>query len=167
MTSKKTRLIVYTALFAAMTTVITMLHIPIGNGYIHVGDTIIHMGATILPFPFGIFAGAIGGTLSDIFSGYAIYAIPTLIIKSINALCFYIPFKAHKKIISVRSVISVTISSFATIVGYFFAEWILYNKAAAIVYLPRCYIQPVASFVVFIMLGLAFDRIRLKDRVKL
>ena len=167
MNNNKTRRIVYTGLFSAIVCVVTMLHIPAGNGYIHVGDAIIYLGAVMLPFPFGVFAAGIGGTLSDLLSGFAIYAIPTFIVKSLNALCFYIPFKMHSKIVTSRSIIAVVVSSFVTIGGYFLAEWVIFGKAAAIAYLARCYVQPLSSLIVFILLGISFDKIKLLNKINL
>ena len=166
MRNNKTRKLVYTGLFAALVCVVTLIHVPVGNGYIHVGDAVIYIGATILPFPFGIFAGAIGATLSDLFSGYAIYAIPTFIVKGLNAMCFYVPFKAHEKIVTPRTIMASVVSAFVTITGYLIAEWILFGKAAALGYLPRCFVQPLASTIVLVLLGTALDKARIKDRIK-
>jgi len=168
MDSKSTKRIVFTGLFAGLIFVsIRFFYIPVGNGLIQVGDSIIYMGAIILPFPFGILSGAIGASLSDMLSPFAIYAVPTLIIKSINAMCFYIPFKHRSKIITVRTIVAVIFSSLVTVVGYFFAEWILFGKAAAFVTIPRSFIQAGGSFVVFVFLGLAFDKVGLLKRIKL
>jgi len=169
MDSKNLKRIIYTGLFAALTCVsILILHIPVGNGIVHVGDAIIYLGAIILPFPYGIIAGGIGGSLSDLLDGYAIYAMPTLIIKSINALCFYVPLKAHSKIISARTIIAVIVSSFVTIIGYYFVAVILFG--GFVTQLPNLLsnaVQASGSFVVFVILGLAFDRAGLKKRIKL
>ena len=167
MANRKIRLLVYTALFAAITTVMTLLHVPVGNGYVHVGDAVLYLGAIILPFPYGIFAAAIGEGLADVFSGYVIYLGPTLIVKSLNALCFYIPFKKHKNIVTLRTIIAICVSSVITVVGYFIAEWLLFNKAAALAYLPRCYVQPLASLIVFVVVGTALDQTNLFKRIKL
>ena len=88
---KKLRNMVYTGLFAALICLTTafILHIPVGNGYIHLGDSFIYLAACMLPMPYGILAAAIGGSMADLLSGYAIYAIPTAIIKSMLAGCFY------------------------------------------------------------------------------
>jgi len=168
MTKNKTRRVVYSGLFAGLIFLaIRFLYVPVGNGIIQVGDSIIYLGAIILPFPFGIFSGAIGASLSDLTSPFAIYTIPTLLIKSINSLCFYIPFRKNAKIISLRTIIAVVVSSLVTVVGYFFAEWILFGKAAAFLTIPRSFIQAGGSFAVFILLGIALDRVKLLKRINL
>ena len=89
MNSKNTLRIVFTGLFAALVCVaILIFHVPVGNGIVHLGDAFIYLGAIILPFPFGIFAGAIGGSLSDLLDGYAIYAFPTLIVAELALLLY-------------------------------------------------------------------------------
>ena len=169
MNSKKTLRIVFTGLFAALVCVaILIFHIPVGNGIVHLGDAFIYLGAIILPFPFGIFAGAIGGSLSDLLDGYAIYAFPTLIVKSLNALCFYIPMKSHSKIISIRTIIAAVVSSIITVVGYYFVAVILYGGfKTQLAVIPGNIIQAGGSLVVFLILGLALDKAGILKKVQL
>ena len=105
MNSKKLGKLVFTGLFAAMICVTTafILHIPAANGYIHIGDSIIYIAACILPLPYGVAAAGIGGAMADLISGYPIYIIPTLVIKSLNALCFYVLGK-HEKMLCFKTV---------------------------------------------------------------
>ena len=95
----KLRIIVFTGLFAALVCVLTMLHIPVGNGYIHVGDSLIYLSSMLLPFPCGMIAGGIGGGLSDLFSGYLAYVIPTFVIKVLNSLLIYIIARRSQPVI--------------------------------------------------------------------
>lgn len=80
MMEKESRLrhMVLTGLFAALICLTTafILHIPVGNGYIHLGDSFIYLAACVLPMPYGIIAAALGGSMADLLSGYAIYALP-------------------------------------------------------------------------------------------
>lgn len=163
----KLRITVFTGLFAALVCVLTMLHIPIGNGYIHVGDSLIYLSSMLLPFPCGLISGGIGGGLSDLFSGYAIYFLPTLIVKSINSLVVYLIVKRDGKIINVRSVSAVIISGIVTVLGYYLVAVILYGGfGAQLGTIPGNIIQAIGSAVIFIILGLAFDAAKLKDRLK-
>lgn len=163
----KLRIIVFTGLFAALVCVLTMLHIPIGNGYIHVGDSLIYLSSMLLPFPCGLIAGGIGGGLSDLFSGYPVYFLPTLIVKAINSLVIYIVAKRDGKIINVRSVLAVIISGIVTVFGYYLVAVILYGGfKAQLATIPGNIIQAIGSAVIFIVLGLAFDAAKLKDRLK-
>ena len=78
----------FAAMFAALTALfITLIHIPYGEtGYIHLGDAVILLCAAVLPAPYAIPAAAVGGGLADLFSGFPLYIIPTVIIKSLMAL---------------------------------------------------------------------------------
>ena len=68
-TNRQLRLMILTALFAAMTFALTFsVRIPMpSGGYIHLGDAMIYLSACILPFPYAIAAAGIGGAqISDI-----------------------------------------------------------------------------------------------------
>ena len=81
------KLIAITAMCAALVTVTTaFIKIPSPLGYSHAGDSMIYLAASILPGPFGIIASSIGGALADLISGYPHWAIPTAIIKALNAV---------------------------------------------------------------------------------
>lgn len=164
----KLRIIVFTGLFAALVCVLTMLHIPTNNGgYIHIGDSLIYLSSMLLPFPCGLIAGGIGGGLSDLFSGYPVYFLPTLIIKAINSLVIYIVAKRDGKIINVRSVLAVIISGIVTVFGYYLVAVILYGGfKTQLATIPGNIIQAVGSAIIFIVLGLAFDTAKLKDKLK-
>ena len=67
--SANVKLITLTAIFAAMTYVLTaFLHIPTAKGYIHIGDAVIFIAACILPKPYAAASAAIGASLSDALS---------------------------------------------------------------------------------------------------
>ncbi len=161
------RTIVFTGLFAALICILTMLHIPVGNGYVHVGDSLIYLSGMILPFPCGLIAAGIGGGLSDLFSGYPVYVLPTLIIKALNSLVIYIAAKRTEKIINFRSVSAVILSGLVTVFGYYLAAVILYGGLKAqVATIPGNIVQAVGSALIFIVLGLAFDAAKLKEKLK-
>ena len=62
--TNKLLLLVLSALFAAMITVMTafLFHIPIGvnGGYLHFGDALIYLAASMLPTPYACIAAAVG-----------------------------------------------------------------------------------------------------------
>ena len=63
------------------------------KGYINLGDAIVLLCAFLLPPSYAFFAAGIGSMLADIFSGYAVYAPATFIIKGLMALAAYFIFK--------------------------------------------------------------------------
>lgn len=170
MKKSKLRLIVLTGLFAAIIFVFTFtfkIPSPFGHGYIHIGDSMNYLASCILPFPFGIIAGSIGGALSDLVGGYFVYILPTLIIKAFNSSCFYLLHSRGKKIISVRSIIAVILSSFVTIFGYGFVSVILYGTAGFVANLGENAVQAAGSLIVFIIIGITFDKTELTEKINL
>lgn len=84
MNDKKTKSIIYTALFAALVCVATFsIKIPsvVTNGYVHLGDGFIFIAVILLGKKNGALAGAIGASLADMLGGYSHYILPTFIIK--------------------------------------------------------------------------------------
>ncbi len=161
MNSKKLGKLVFTGLFAAMICVTTafILHIPAANGYIHIGDSIIYIAACILPLPYGVAAAGIGGAMADLISGYPIYIIPTLVIKSLNALCFYVLGK-HEKMLCFKTVTASDVSCIVTVVGYYAAAVILYGNPAAQFFntVPANIIQGAASGALFCAAAFMLDK---------
>ncbi len=83
----KLRKLIITALMTALTMVATMsIKIPsVTGGYIHPGDSIVILSGIILGPIYGGLAAGIGSMLADVFSGYASFALATLIIKGFAA----------------------------------------------------------------------------------
>lgn len=161
---KTTKNICFSAMFAAMIFGLTMLHVPIGaGGYIHVGDAVIYVSAMLMGGPWAFISAAIGAACADIISGFAVYAIPSAIIKILIAVPFVMISKKTSKILSIRSAIFTVISGVITVLGYFIADLILYREGA-IADLPANIIQAAGSAVVFIILAFALDRAGIKQR---
>ena len=81
-----TRFLCLTAVMAAITCIATMvIQIPIPLGYAHLGDAFILLTVLFIGRKSGIWAGGIGSALADLLTGYAYWAIPTFIIKSLMA----------------------------------------------------------------------------------
>jgi uncharacterized repeat protein (TIGR04002 family) len=162
--------ITYTAIFTAiiiLATSVLKFSTGLGEGYIHLGDSMIYLSACLLPFPYCLIAGALGGALADIVSGFAIWSIPTMIIKMLNVLPFALMCRKHKsnKILSKSIVLITIISGVITILGYFVAECILYSVASATLSLIGNTIQAVASGIIFIIIATSLDKINLKSKL--
>lgn len=160
----------YTAIFTAIILLSTMLitfSTGLGEGYIHFGDCFIYLTACVLPFPYCLVASALGGALADILGGYAIWAIPTAIIKTLIALPFALVCKKEKseKILNKRIALMPIVSGIITILGYFAAECVLYSVASATLSIIGNSIQAVASGILFYILATALDKINFKRRI--
>lgn len=168
-TQNKTRLIAISALLAALVFLATayILHIPIGGngGYVHVGDAFIYLAAAILPTPYAMAAAAIGAGLADVATGAAIWAIPTMIIKPILVLFFT---NKTEKIINKRNIIATIIAGIVGTVLYMIAEGIMIGSMqAAFVMSLVSLVQPLGSAIVFIIVGVAFDKAKIKTKYNL
>lgn len=171
MRNKKSLLkITYTAIFTAiilLATSVIKFSTGLGEGYIHLGDSFVYLTACVLPFPYCLVAGALGGALADILSGYAIWAIPTMIIKMLNVIPFALVCRKYKssKILSKQTVLMAVVSGIVTIAGYFVAECFLYSVASATLSLIGNTIQAVASGIIFVIIAKAVDKINLKSKI--
>ncbi len=153
-------------MFAAMVFGLTMLHVPIGaGGYIHVGDAVIYVTALLMGGPWAFISAAIGAACADLVSGFAVYVIPSAIIKMMIALPFVLVSKKETKLLSLRTALFTVVSGIITILGYFITDLIVYREGA-IADLPANVIQAVGSAVVFIVLAFALDRAGIKLRFK-
>ena len=148
--STKTRNLVTSALLAAIICLVTghILHIPtVNGGYAHIGDSIIYLSAAILPLPYAMVCSAIGAGLADLTSGAFIWVVPTLMIKPIIVLLFS---NKSDKILTTRNIVAVE--------GLMFG-----NMAVAFAITAVGMIQPIGSFIVFIILGIVLDKINIKQ----
>lgn len=160
-----TGLLVLTALFAALILVVTayLFHIPTPatGGYIHLGDAFLYLAASILPAPYAIAAGGIGEALSDVVTGGAAFALPTLVIKSAMALCFT---SAGAAVVTKRNALACIAAGLICIGGYYLTEvFMLGSFAAPVAEIPGNLIQASASAAIYLVLGRAFDRLKVKN----
>ena len=140
MKSLKTKKLVMTALFMALTMVATMfIRIPLAFGYVNLGDVFVLLSVFVLGPIYGTVAAGIGSGLADLF-GYITYAPGTIIIKSAMALVVWLVytllFKAtNKRMLS--EVVGGVVGSVLMATGYFFYEILFFTTPAfAIVNAP-------------------------------
>ncbi len=155
--------LIFAALLGAMVYVFTaFVHIPTHQGYMHIGDGIIYIAASLLPLPYAMAAAAVGAGLSDYLSGYALWVLPTMIIKAVTVLAF-----SYKKetIINARNITGLAPAAVICVGGYYLASALLYGDwGAALADIPTNFLQSVGSSVLFVFLGLALDRIDFKKK---
>ena len=160
----KLKYMVMAAVFAAMIYVMTaFLHVPTHQGYIHVGDGVIYLAAALLPAPYAAAAGAIGAGLSDYLSGYALWVVPTMLIKSSSALLFT---GRKPTIITKRNILALFPAALLCAGGYYLTGALLYGSfITALADVPTNLVQSAASSALFVFLGLALDRMGFKKRI--
>ncbi len=156
-----------TALFAAVICLTTayLLHIPVGNGYVHLGDAFIYIAAACLPAPYAIAASAIGSGLADLLSGAPQWILFTVVIKGVMPLMF-----TDKKdtIVCKRNILGSVLAGVVCIVGYYFAEVLLYgNWITPLLGIPfGGLVQSGSAIVLFLVGGALLDRAKLKQQLR-
>lgn len=166
--SKKMRYMAVTAIMAALITLMTayICHIPVPatGGYIHFGDGLIYIAACLLPKPYAMLAGAIGGGLADLLTA-PMWTIPTIFVK----MLITIPFTSKQKnIVNTRNVIATVIAYLISATGYFLAESLVFGYEVAIwTSFAGSLVQSAGSAVVFVVLGVALDKVQIRKSLSL
>ncbi len=157
--ANKTKKLVFSALFAALVCVATMvIKIPSPlNGYINLGDSVVLMCGWLLGPLYGFFAAGIGSALADVFSSYVVYAPATFIIKGVMAL---IAYGLHKKFKNDTAglIISAVVAELFMCAGYYVFEGFMYGFGASLVNIPPNMVQGVAGIIVGFILVKIFKK---------
>ena len=121
-----TQKIVMASMFAALCCVATMIiKIPSPlKGYLNLGDCVVLTASRVLPPLYGFLAAGLGSALADIFSGYAIYAPATFLIKGLMVLAAYCIYNVLNRKInnSISRIISGFIAEVIMVLGYYVFE---------------------------------------------
>ena len=161
----KTRLIVLSALFAALACIATMvIRIPSPfKGYLNLGDSVVLLSGWLLPPVYGALAAGLGSALADLFSGYVTYAPATFLIKALMAVAAHfcsLSLAKHMKPGLARFV-SGLVAIILLTGGYLLFEGILYGFAPSLVNVLPNALQGAAGLV----LGLAMVRLVEKSNI--
>ncbi len=169
MKRKKSLQIALAALFTALITALTTVHLPLPSeaGYVHFGDAMIYLAACILPAPYALASAALGGALADGLFGFFNWLPLTFFIKAVNTLPFLLcrKFETSQKLVTAKTVLASVGSGVITCVLYFFAAWLVYGTApAALADVPGSLVQAVGSSVLFILFGAVLDKTKFNLR---
>lgn len=140
-TKKLTTCAIFAAIICVVTTFVAVPAPAIGN--VNLGDIFILCSAWLLG-PLGALSAGIGACLADLFSGFAIYAPATLIIKALMALvCYYsyISFAKITRLNFISRLISAILAEGVMVLGYFLYETVIYGFTAALASVPFNLIQ--------------------------
>lgn len=157
--NKKIQKIVYTALFAALTCVATMIfQIPSPvNGYIHLGDTFVIMSGILLGSTMGGLAAGIGSMFADIFTSYAFYAPGTFFIKFLAAFVAAFVFRKicsnFKDKLFLGTLMASLSSAVIVVFGYFIYASIFLGKGlGAAASIPGNLVQTIGGTIITCLL---------------
>lgn len=153
-----TRKLINASVAAALVFLSTfILKVPIIVGYIHLGDGIILALSTVMG-PYAILTAAIGSALCDILSGFAMYALPTAIIKALIAwIVLYLPLKQSKYSLIIKFIIA----ELLMVLLYLLTDTVLFDLAVALGALPMNFVQAGAGVIVGLILTVAFQKVKL------
>ncbi len=151
------------AAIACVATIIIKIPSPL-NGYLNLGDAIILFAGWVISPVYGFAAAAIGSALADIFSGYAVYAPATFLIKGVMALVAFYGFKLlNKKIPDLPSrIISGVAAEAVMIGGYYIFEGFLYGFTESLVNIPANVIQGAVGLTAGVLLIKIFEKAKIK-----
>ena len=125
--------LVLTALMTAIVFLATFVpHIPIPLGYAHLGDAAIFLLAILAPRRSALLAACFGSALADFMSGFALWIVPTLVIKFVMAEIVYRMARSGSQIGGrTRVAIALLLSSIWMAAAYTLAGAVLYASLPA------------------------------------
>jgi uncharacterized membrane protein len=161
-----------TGLFVALVTVATMViqvPVPATGGFINVGDTMIFVAALVGGPKVGLLAGGIGSALADVFSGYAMWAPWTLVIKGLEGLlAAVLAYRAFRMrgALSGGTLVGLGIAALWMVLGYLIAGGVIAGFAPALTEVPGNLIQGFGSVVLAVPLLMALRGLNITDRTR-
>lgn len=127
--NNKLRFITMTALLAACTFLMTWIpKLPIpatSGGYVHLGDAVIVAASMLLGPWAGALCGGIGSAFADLAGGYAIYILPTFLIKGIMGILLGSLGRCD---CMAKRVLGFVAAGIVMVGGYYVTEGILYQN---------------------------------------
>ena len=164
--NKRLQLLTFTALTAALIAVMTLFaHIPFpmtSDGYVHLGDGMVFLAACLLPAPYAVAAAALGCGLSDALLGVFGWLPATIVLKACMALLFS---SKQKKILCSRNFFVLLPACLINIAGYYLYNGAIYGEWGALLSVFGDVIQAGAGIAVFLLLGAALDRLKIKNKL--
>lgn len=166
------RFLVTASMLAALACVATLIiQIPTPtNGYLHLGDAVVLLCGWLLGPLWGALAAGIGSMLADVFSGFALYAPATFVIKAaVAALAWVLQRVLHtclRKFPIISLLISALCAEVVMVIGYFaFEATVVGYGWAAAAGIPANAVQAAFGVIVGSILMHILDRTHLRERV--
>lgn len=155
--SPKILKLVQASLFLALTFLGTLISFPVGAmGNLNMGDGILLAGVGFLGIP-GVLAGALGATICDLVSGYAIYAPATFLIKTLMGFAAFGVlhlFEKKKKQRKLSLLAAGLAAEFIMVGGYYLFESIfLIGWVPALANIPFNLLQGGVAVILFFLLS--------------
>ncbi len=149
----KTRHLILSALFAALTCVATLIiKIPLPvSGYINLGDCFVLLAGIFLGPLYGGLAAGIGSGLADLISGYGTYMPFTFFIKFLMAVVISVLYKKYHNKIGYLA--GAFLAEVVMVAGYFLTDTLIFSHylIAATGVLGNC-LQGLGGIIISILL---------------
>lgn len=156
--TKKTRQVVYGAVFIALVYVCTAfvnIRLPIiaNGGLIHLGNVPLFIIAIVFGKKYGALAGGVGMALFDVLSAWTIWAPFTLVV--VGLMGYAVGAITQKKNSFVLNLLAIVVACVIKVVGYYLAEGLIYgNWIAPMASIPGNIVQiGVAAIIVLPFVG--------------
>lgn len=163
----KVKAICFTAVMSAVIFVFTYLFkVPIAIGYVHLGDIIIFLSVILLGRRRAAFAGAVGGALADLLSGYTQFILPTFVIKFAMAYICGIFVEKIIKNNTVGFIIGALLGGALQVIGYTLVSVALYSKESAIAAIPENIVQTAVGIIGALALIVLFDKTKITNKLQ-
>ena len=160
-----TQKIVLASMLAALCCVATMIiKIPSPlKGYLNLGDCVVLLSGWLLSPTYGFLAAGIGSGLADVFSGYAVYAPATFLIKGIMAIIAYFSFKCMSTKLgkTTSRLVGGVFAELEMVLGYFIFEGFMYGFAPSAVNIPANAMQGLAGIIIGLVLIKTFEKTKI------
>ena len=124
-----------------------LMKVPNGiQGYFNLGDGFLLLFASVLNPFLAFMAGGVGSALADIAGGYGMYAIPTLLIKGLEAvLVSWLVFKGHSSL----RYIAYVLGGLLMVSGYFITDaYINQSWQLSLTGVPANFVQAAAGYAI-------------------
>ena len=166
--NKSTKKIVLNGIMIAlvcMATMVIQIPMPGTNGYINIGDSVIFISSILFGPITGMLSGGIGSMLADILSGYAHWAMFTLLIKGIEGYLVGILIKNNITIL--KSIFSTLIGVLVMVIGYFLAGIVLKGSTLiSLASVPGNLIQGTVSMLISILISNSLKKVKYINKFK-
>lgn len=165
MSKHQAKFISVNALAMALVCISTMIvQIPIPMGYMHLGNVCILLAGAFFGPVTGALAGGLGSAMADLLTGYAVWVLPTLMIKSVMGFAVgYLAWGGFRSIqvrmMSVKTMVSSAAGVVIMVMGYFAAGSVLsHSIEAGAAQIPGLLMEGILGAVLFFAVGLAFEK---------
>ena len=166
MTKFSLKRLVLAGLFAALTTVATLISVPLPFGYANLGDLIVILCGVLLGPVYGGLAAGIGSALSDLALGYVLYSPVTFIIKGLMTVIVWLFTQNFtKRYFTLRFFIGSFLAELFMVAGYLAFELFIYG-VGAFASIPGNTIQATVCYIAAIIVFIILKRTRVLYRLK-